>query len=62
VLHGEEARVEAPIFEQMRSTWLPTVFGEITSFSAISLFERPRASSLNTSTSRSGRPNPPGDA
>ena len=40
----------------MCSTWLPTVFGEITSRSAISLFESPRASSLSTSTSRCGQP------
>ena len=40
----------------MCSTWLPTVFGEITSRSAISLFDSPRASSLSTSTSRGVSP------
>src|SRR6266849_7510485 len=36
----------------MCSTWLPAVFGEITSRAAISLFDRPCARSLSTSTSR----------
>ena len=40
----------------MCSTWLPAVFGEITSRAAISLFDRPRASSRSTSTSRGVRP------
>src|SRR5919198_862782 len=40
----------------MCSTWLATVLGEITSSSAISLFESPRASSRSTSTSRCVRP------
>src|SRR5207247_2041832 len=40
----------------MCSAWLATVFGEITSRSAISLFESPRASSLRTSTSRGVSP------
>ena len=35
--------------------WLPAVLGEITSRSAISLFDSPRASSLRTSTSRGGQ-------
>jgi hypothetical protein len=35
---------------------LPTVFGEIDSRRAISLFESPRASSRNTSTSRGVSP------
>src|SRR4051794_12003721 len=40
----------------MCSTWLPTVFGAITRMSAISLFERPRATRRSTSTSRAVRP------
>src|ERR671936_714889 len=40
----------------MCSTWEPAVLGEIVSRSAISLLERPCASSLSTSTSRGVRP------
>ena len=40
----------------MCSAWLPTVFGEIDSRCAISLFESPRASSRSTSTSRGVSP------
>src|SRR5919198_1121219 len=40
----------------MCSTWVPAVLGEIVSRSAISLLERPCASSLSTSTSRGVRP------